>query len=193
MEDAIRTTDDMASADATADAPTVVPTPMSPDDLTDLRLKLRRGGYLPVPVLGSHVAMKAAGKRPMMKGWETVCASADETEITRWTKAQRNCTNTGLLCGDLVGVGVGPAVVCPQDAELLFDYLGMLFFDRCIPGHGVHVSLHRSGVTVGIGNFQCLHPQHHLLHRLGADFGGDWIVDSTGDVAMGLSLLYLQQ
>ncbi|SLN77933.1 PriCT-2 domain-containing protein [Roseisalinus antarcticus] len=106
MEDAIRTTDDMASADATADAPTVVPTPMSPDDLTDLRLKLHRGGYLPVPVLGSHVAMKAAGKRPMMKGWETVCASADETEITRWTKAQRNCTNTGLLCGDLVGVDI---------------------------------------------------------------------------------------
>lgn len=106
MEDAIRTTDDMASADATADAPTVVPTPMSPDDLTDLRLKLHRGGYRPVPVLGAHVAMKAAGKRPMMKGWETVCASADETEITRWTKAQRNCTNTGLLCGDLVGVDI---------------------------------------------------------------------------------------
>lgn len=106
MEDAIRTTDDMASADATADAPTVVTTPMSPDDLTNLRLKLHRGGYRPVPVLGAHVAMKAAGKRPMMKGWETVCASADETEITRWTKAQRNCTNTGLLCGDLVGVDI---------------------------------------------------------------------------------------
>ncbi|EDZ45109.1 Primase C terminal 2 family [Rhodobacterales bacterium Y4I] len=106
MEDAIRKTNDMASADATADALTVIPTPMSPDDLTDLRLKLLRGGYRPVPVLGAHVAMKAAGKRPMMKGWETVCASADETEITRWTKAQRNCTNTGLVCGDLIGVDI---------------------------------------------------------------------------------------
>ena len=59
-----------------------------------------------MPVLGAHVAMKAAGKRPMMKGWETVCASADEAEIARWTKAQRNCTNTGLLCGTLVGIDI---------------------------------------------------------------------------------------
>jgi hypothetical protein len=50
--------------------------------------------------------MKGAGKRPMMKGWETVCASADEAEIARWTKAQRNCTNTGLLCGTLVGIDI---------------------------------------------------------------------------------------
>jgi len=77
-----------------------------PEDSTDLRLVLHRNGYRPVPVLGAHVAMKAAGKRPMMKGWETVCASADEAEITRWSKAQRNCTNTGLLCGDLVGVDI---------------------------------------------------------------------------------------
>lgn len=77
-----------------------------PEDPTDLRLTLHRNGYRPVPVLGAHVAMKAAGKRPMMKGWETVCASADEGEIARWARAQRNCTNTGLLCGDLVGVDI---------------------------------------------------------------------------------------
>lgn len=77
-----------------------------PEDPTDLRLALHRNGYRPVPVLGAHVAMKAAGKRPMMKGWETVCASADEGEIARWARAQRNCTNTGLLCGDLVGVDI---------------------------------------------------------------------------------------
>lgn len=75
-------------------------------DPTELRLQLHRHGYRPVPVLGAHVAMKAAGKRPMMKGWETVCASADEAEIARWTKAQRNCTNTGLLCGTLVGIDI---------------------------------------------------------------------------------------
>ena len=80
--------------------------PALPDDPTELRLALHRHGYRPVPVLGAQVAMKAAGKRPMMKGWETVCAGADEAEIARWTKAQRNCTNTGLLCGELVGVDV---------------------------------------------------------------------------------------
>ena len=76
------------------------------DDLTDLRTALHRNGYHPVPVAGAHLAVKSAGKRPMMRGWETVCADADETEIARWTRAQRNCTNTGLLCGDLIGVDI---------------------------------------------------------------------------------------
>ena len=106
MEDAIRTTEDMACAEASADASTVAPVPAATEELTDLRLALHRHGYRPIPVLGAHVAMKGAGKRPMMKGWETVCASADEAEIARWTKAQRNCTNTGLLCGALVGVDI---------------------------------------------------------------------------------------
>ena len=106
MEDAIRMTDEQASADPVADASTVAPPSSAPEDLTELRLRLHRNGYRPIPVLGAHVAMKGAGKRPMMKGWETVCASADEAEIARWTKAQRNCTNTGLLCGELVGVDI---------------------------------------------------------------------------------------
>ncbi len=76
------------------------------DDLTDLRTALHRNGYRPVPVAGAHLAVKSAGKRPMMRGWETVCADADEDEIARWTRAQRNCTNTGLLCGDLIGVDI---------------------------------------------------------------------------------------
>jgi hypothetical protein len=41
-----------------------------------------------------------------MKSWEAVCATADEAEITRWTNAQRNCTNTGLLCGTLIGIDI---------------------------------------------------------------------------------------
>jgi len=106
MEDAIRMTDDEAGADPVADASTVAPPSSAPEDLTELRLALHRHGYRPIPVLGAHVAMKGAGKRPMMKGWETVCASVDEAEIARWTKAQRNCTNTGLLCGELVGVDI---------------------------------------------------------------------------------------
>lgn len=76
------------------------------DDLTDLRLTLHRNAYRPVPVLGPHVATKSAGKRPAMKSWEAVCATADEAEITRWTNAQRNCTNTGLLCGTLIGIDI---------------------------------------------------------------------------------------
>ena len=68
-------TDEQASADPVADASTVAPPSSAPEDLTELRLRLHRNGYRPIPVLGAHVAMKGAGKRPMMKGWETVCAS----------------------------------------------------------------------------------------------------------------------
>jgi len=75
-------------------------------ELNDLRIALHRNGYRPVPVAGAHIAMKSAGKRPLMKAWETVCASADEEEIARWARAQRNCTNTGLLCGDIVGIDI---------------------------------------------------------------------------------------
>lgn len=106
MEDAIRTTADMISAEVSADASTAASAPAAPEDPVDLRLQLHRNGYRPVPVLGAHVAMKAAGKRPMMKGWETVCGRADEAEIARWSRAQRNCTNTGLLCGELVGIDI---------------------------------------------------------------------------------------
>ena len=79
MEDAIRLTDDTTAAVAGDALPLTLP-----EDPTDLRLALHRNGYRPVPVLGAHVAMKGAGKRPMMKGWETVCASADEAEIARY-------------------------------------------------------------------------------------------------------------
>ena len=103
MDEPIPLTIDTSCAD-TVDATSSAPA--TPEDPTGLRLALHRHGYRPIPVLGAHVAMKGAGKRPMMKGWETVCASADEAEIARWTKAQRNCTNTGLLCGDLVGVDI---------------------------------------------------------------------------------------
>jgi hypothetical protein len=76
------------------------------DALTELRLALARNGYRPVPVAGAHLAIKSAGKRPLMKGWETICATAGEDEIARWSRAQRNCTNTGLLCGEIVGVDI---------------------------------------------------------------------------------------
>jgi hypothetical protein len=78
----------------------------TPEALTDLRLALWRNGYRPVPVAGAHLVVKSAGKRPLMKGWETACAAADEEEISRWGWAQRNCTNTGLLCGGIVGVDI---------------------------------------------------------------------------------------
>ena len=74
--------------------------------LTALRLALRRNGYRPVPISGPHLSIKAAGKRPLMRGWETVCAVADEAEIERWINKYPDSTNTGLLCGTIVGIDI---------------------------------------------------------------------------------------
>jgi putative DNA primase/helicase len=95
-------------------------------DLTELRLALRRRGYRPVPVSSAHLAIKSAGKRPLMRGWETLCADAGEDEIRRWARAQRNCTNTGLLCGDIVGVDIDVPLAGPAAAieALARDMLG---------------------------------------------------------------------
>jgi hypothetical protein len=93
---------------------------LAPEALTDLRLALCHNGYRPVPVAGAHLAVKSAGKRPLMKGWETICASADEEEIARWTRAQRNCANTGLLCGEIVGVDIDvPVEALAAEVETL--------------------------------------------------------------------------
>jgi hypothetical protein len=75
-------------------------------DLAALRLEMLAHGYHPVPVLKFDANDKAAGKRPTLVGWETVCATADEAEIRRWSEdhGQRNCLNTGLLCGSVVGL-----------------------------------------------------------------------------------------
>ena len=94
--------------------------------LTELRHTLRRNGYHPVPISGAHLSIKAAGKRPLMRGWETVCATADDAEIGRWAKKQPECTNTGLLCGGIVGIDIDVPVEQPaaEIERLARDILG---------------------------------------------------------------------
>ncbi|KAA2237078.1 PriCT-2 domain-containing protein [Salinarimonas soli] len=75
-------------------------------ELTALRLRLRENGYCPVPVSGPHVNVKAAGKRPLMSNWQQRCLGADQGVIERWSRSYAMCTNTGLLCGELVGIDI---------------------------------------------------------------------------------------
>ena len=84
-------------------------------DLTTLRLAVARNGYRPVPISGPTMKVNAAGKRPLMKNWPKICADADEAEIARWTEAEPKRTNTGLLCGELVGIDVD--VLAPDLVE----------------------------------------------------------------------------
>ena len=71
---------------------------------TALRLGLRANGYWPVPVAGPELPCSSAGKRPLLADWRNVCANADESEIRRWEATLPSSTNTGLLCGEMVGV-----------------------------------------------------------------------------------------
>ena len=77
-----------------------------PQQLTELRLKLHSNGYHPVPVIGAHIDTPSAGKKPTMPGWQTKCSTANREEVARWSLSQRNCTNTGILCGEIVGVDI---------------------------------------------------------------------------------------
>jgi hypothetical protein len=84
-------------------APSAIATPQ---ELTELRLKLHSSGYHPVPVIGAHVDTPSAGKKPAMQAWATKCATANQEEVAGWSRSQRDCTNTGILCGEIVGVDI---------------------------------------------------------------------------------------
>jgi putative DNA primase/helicase len=104
---------DMTNATAIP-APMAIDAPMvpnkahiaTPQELTELRLKLHNNGYHPVPVIGAHVDTPSAGKKPTMQGWATKCATANQEEVASWSQSQRDCTNTGILCGDIDGVDI---------------------------------------------------------------------------------------
>jgi hypothetical protein len=95
-------------------------------DPTSLRLKLRRNGYPPVPIIGPMVKMKSAGKRPPMNGWQDICATAGEAEIIRWIPEYPDSTNTGIQCGRTVGadIDVLNAVLAKQLAAIARTMLG---------------------------------------------------------------------
>ena len=93
----------------------------APADITADRLALHANGYRPVPVLGARVEAKGAGKRPVLKDWVNVCAVAGEKEIQVWEHALPTSPNTGVLCGEVVGLDIdvpdeGLAAKCDEAA-----------------------------------------------------------------------------
>jgi putative DNA primase/helicase len=75
-------------------------------DPTTLRLLLLRNGYRPVPIIGPTVKTKSAGKRPPMTGWQDICATAGEAEVSRWIPEYPDSTNTGIQCGRTIGADI---------------------------------------------------------------------------------------
>ncbi|MGI4941677.1 MAG: bifunctional DNA primase/polymerase [Janthinobacterium lividum] len=89
--------------------------PLAGSALTALRLALHANGFHPVPISSPDAAGKSAGKRPLLPNWPELCASADEATIRSWQFSQAGCTNTGILCGTLIGVDAD--ILAPELAE----------------------------------------------------------------------------
>ncbi|MCJ2055649.1 PriCT-2 domain-containing protein [Methylobacterium sp. J-048] len=89
---------------------------------TELRLALRENGYDPVPVSGINMNVKSAGKRPVMSSWQTRCFEPTLDEICSWGDKYSDSSNTGLLCGRLVGVDIdilNPLVAAVVEEHIL--------------------------------------------------------------------------
>ena len=76
---------------------------------------------------------------------------------------------------------LGLEVIAPEDLELLLADLGVLFFDG---DHADEVAARRG--VVGIRR-QLIDLLDHLRDRVGGDLRGRRVVDSAGDVAMGVN------
>ena len=67
-----------------------------PEELIALRLQLRDNGYHPIPV---------RGKVPGIAAWQK-CTNVSSGTIQQWCRLHRDCTNTGVLTGKIVGVDI---------------------------------------------------------------------------------------
>ncbi len=76
----------------------------------DLRVQLLENGYRPVPIHRHDAPVKNAGKRPIGNAWQQVAAEATAAQVARWPEG-----NTGLLCGEMVGVDID--VTAPDLAQ----------------------------------------------------------------------------
>src|SRR3954452_4180853 len=77
------------------------------DGLVALRIKLLENGWVPLPVTAPdyrHEKVSSPGKQPFFKGWNTVSAETLTSEMIHgWTRIKKH-TNTGLVCGGLLGL-----------------------------------------------------------------------------------------
>lgn len=72
--------------------------------LSDLRLRLLANGYEPVPIIGPSEPVKSAGKRPRLSDWASMPITPHE--VRRWARDLSRDTNTGIRCGQLLGVDI---------------------------------------------------------------------------------------
>jgi hypothetical protein len=97
-------------------------------EATQQRLALHANGLTPVPIVGIDVNIKSAGKRPPpeLRDWPRECANASASDIESYARRFPTCSNTGLLCGDIIGVDIDVLHPLVRDKLLkrAFEVLG---------------------------------------------------------------------
>ncbi|MEL0090663.1 MAG: hypothetical protein VW714_09295, partial [Rhodospirillales bacterium] len=81
----------------------------APKTSNELRLSLHNAGYKPVPVTSTNNQLPGsskAGKAVLLPNWQNVCKAATAEEISNWSQLYPQWGNTGLLCGELVGIDI---------------------------------------------------------------------------------------
>lgn len=96
-----------------------------PPSITQLRQQLLRNGYQPIPVTSPDPKDPQLGKKPATAGWQKV-NSCNEADIARWETQHSSAHNTGVLCGDLVGIDIdiSDGGTVSQITEMVFQLLG---------------------------------------------------------------------
>ncbi|MFT8245213.1 DUF3987 domain-containing protein [Roseomonas sp. BN140053] len=100
------------------------------DDLsTAIRLRVLENGYTPIPITApdyQHPKVRSPGKQPFFQKWTEVSRETVTPEVVRaWPRVIHNHPNTGLLCGEMIGVDID-ALVPALSAELQALAVGML-------------------------------------------------------------------
>lgn len=96
-----------------------------PQNATNLRQQLHRNGYQPIPVTSPDRKDPQAGKKPAIKGWQNA-KGFSENDIARWETQHPSAQNTGVLCGDLVGIDIdiSDGGTVSQITEMVFQLFG---------------------------------------------------------------------
>lgn len=114
-----------------------------------VRSRLLQNGFPPVPITSPDPADPKAGKRPVLRDWRKVCASATFETLQEWERLMPHCRNTGILClgAAAADIDVLNEQVAQEIVQLAFEILG-------------HTDLRRTGKA----------PKTLLLYRVDRNF-----------------------
>jgi hypothetical protein len=111
---------------------------MMTDAITNQRLTMCHNGFRVLPVTNPDQLdrdgrpVPHAGKNPHITKWDSLFADADADAVAAFARKYPEHTNTGIMCGDIVGVDIDVPIVELASAvkALAFKLLGSTSLER---------------------------------------------------------------